>query len=151
MRTIAVQTLAFAVALLLFLGCGPQVDVIDVDSDYVTLSVQATDSQGRPIQGVQVRILETWQERDFEYYPARGPNRQRSTGPRGRAIFDAYDLGQSGLGFPTTIDGDAILYALAEEDEAVVTLEIGSSALGWIEVDVPLSYSQPYNEVFIEY
>lgn len=151
MRTRAVRSIAILSALLLLLGCGPQLHVIDAPSDYVTFSVQATDGFGRPIQGVQVRIVEAWQERDLDYYPARGPYRQRSTGTRGRVTFDAYDLGQSGLGFLTTLDGDAVLYDIASEDEAVVTLEIGNSLLGWIEVDVPLSYARPYNEIFIEY
>jgi hypothetical protein len=153
MRQLAALSLPLILPLLLLTGCGPTVDVIDlsVQSDYVTLAVQATDKFGRPIEGVQVRILEAWQEFDNQYYPARGPNRIRSTGPRGRVIFDAYDLGQSGLGFATTTDGDAILYSAPNEDEALVTVEIGSSTLGWIEVDIPLTYALPYNEVLLEY
>ncbi len=152
MRKLAVLSIAIFFTLLLP-GCGPGTDVIGVtiSSDYVDLAVEATDDRGRPIEGVQVRLLEAWQERDGQYYPARGNLRIRATGPRGRAIFDAYDLGQTGLGFLTTLDGDAVLYALPEEDEAIVTVEVGSSSLGWVEIDIPLSYTRPYNEVFLEY
>ena len=151
MRTLAVQTFAILIPILLLLGCGQTVEVIEVESDYVTLAVQANDDLGRPIEGVQIRILEAWQERDGQFHPAIGPYRQRSTGPRGRAVFDAYDLAQSSLGFATTFEGDAILLSLPDEDEAIVTVEIGSSSLGWVEVDIPLSFAKPYNEVYLEY
>ena len=153
MRKPAALCLTALLALLLLPACGPTGEVVrlEAQSDYVSLSVQAMDSLGRPIEGVQVRILEAWQEYDGEYYPARGPNRLRTTGPRGRAVFDAYDLGQSGLGFATTFEGDAILYDIPTEDEAIVTLEIGSSSLGWVEVDLRLSFLRPYNEAILTY
>jgi len=153
MRKRAALCLTALLALLLFPACGPTTDVVrlEAQSDYVNLAVQAMDSLGRPIEGVQVRIVEAWQEYDGEYYPARGPSRLRTTGPRGRAVFDAYDLGQAQLGFATTFEGDAVLYDIPTEDEAIVTLEIGSSSLGWVEIDLKLSFNRPYNEVILTY
>ncbi|MEZ5989099.1 MAG: hypothetical protein R3F30_08245 [Planctomycetota bacterium] len=150
--TMRLATLCLVLLATLCGSCsGRAIRVVPVDSSYVSFTVEAYDAFGRPIEGVEVRLLEAWQERDGFVHPASGPLVSRFTDRRGLAVFDSWDLGQSTLGFWTDAYGDALLYDLAYEDRAVVTVLIGAPSLGWVRVDVPLSYLRPHNDVLLEY
>jgi hypothetical protein len=147
---------AFLSFLLLFLplvpSCGIEGEVIiPIDYHSASIEVRITDGFGHAYQGVEVRLITCWSEWSNKWVQACGSCSLRRSGAFGSVFFGANELARAGLGFVEAPAGYAALSSDLFEDEATVRLKVGAPALGYVLVDVPLSYLDSNKLVEIEF
>lgn|GEM_PF-3721699 len=133
-------------------SCGVDGEIIiPVDYHAASIEVRVTDGFGHAYQGVEVRLVSCWNEWSNQWVQACGSCSFRQTGAFGSVFFGARALAESGLGFVEAPAGYAALSSDIFEDEATLRLRVGAPALGYVIVDVPLSYLDPNKLVEIEF
>ncbi len=133
-------------------SCGIQGEVIiPIDYHAASIEVRVTDGYGHAYQGVEVRLISCWSEWSNIWVQACGRCSLRRSGAFGSVFFGASALAEAGLGFVEAPSGYAALSSDIFEDEATVRLKVGAPALGYVLVDVPLSYLDSNKLVEIEF
>ena len=115
----------------------------------VTVGVVVVDGNGYPWEGVEVHIVEAWTEWSDCLCKGKRPWIFEETDEYGEVTFDSAELAYADLGFRERY-GVAVVGEYADNNEAVVRLLVGHDTLGWVQVDVPLSFHDPKSELFVE-
>lgn len=104
------------------------------------LEVVVVDRDGYAWEGVEVRIVEAWNEWSACVCKGREPWSVDFTDRDGQVIFGPKALAYAELGFQEEPGGVAVLGSRSHDDEAVLKLLVGHDKLGWVKFDVPLTY-----------
>ncbi|MFQ5503372.1 MAG: hypothetical protein ACE5F1_01085 [Planctomycetota bacterium] len=136
-------------------GCRGRREVVVVEPPihFATVSMDLTvvDQFLLPYEGLEVRLLEAWQEGTNSIHEGFGPHSIAFSDSQGRVSFDPVDMAESGLGFLVdSATGDAVLSSHSSEDEALLTVLVGSPSVGWFEIDVAFSYTESRLDVVVE-
>ena len=148
------KSLLFLLFLVLPLAssCGVEGEIIlPIDYHSASIEVRITDGYGHAYQGVEVRLIACWNEWSNQWVQACGSCSFRRSGVFGSVFFSASELAGAGLGFLEVPAGYAALSSDVFEDEATVRLKVGAPALGYVLVDVPLSYLDSNKLVEVEF
>lgn len=144
------RPVVLASLLLLVAGCGSGHHHHLDDHSQVSLVVVVHDKDGFAWENVEVRILEAWNEWSACVCKGKEPWSVDFTDRNGEVVFDPRTLALAELGFAEIPDGVAVLGSHHDEDEAILKLIVGHDSLGWVRVDVPLSFHDPHVELFVE-
>jgi hypothetical protein len=142
--------LAFTLALLptILGGCDDGCDVPEYFSQ-VVVGVVVTDQDGFAWENMEVHLTEVWSEWNACVCRPAQPV-VLFTDKTGYAVFDAKLLSAAGVGFQEVPAGVAVLGSEWNEDQATVRLTIGHATVGWVRVDVPLTYASSQAEVWVK-
>ncbi len=152
MKTL-VQALILAMTPLLLSSCGAGT-VSEVRIGRVAeagLRITVVDSLNYAIEGVQVRVLEAWQEWDSAVYETNSIHALQLSDRFGETYFDAVDLAAAGLGFLEYPEGRAVISDHPAEDQVQLKVLVGAPGLGWIQAEIDLSYGDPFADLIFEF
>ena len=117
----------------------------------VSLSIIVVDENGAAWDGMEVHLLEAWNEWSDDYREGKDPWATLDTDERGRVYFDSEAISAAELGFFEDPAGIATLSSHLHRNEAEFTIEVGHPTLGWIEVQLPMHYKHTHLDVEIEF